>query len=92
MMMSGINFDGRPVTANRPPRQRATWVDTLDWLSMVMTIAGALNWGLVGLFAFDPIAQLFGSMTVVARVVYGLIGVSAVYGLIVAYRLGPRRS
>ena len=89
--MGGIDFDGRPVTANRPPRRRTTWVDTLDWLSMVMTIVGALNWGLVGFFAFDPIAQLFGSMTVAARVVYALIGVSAAYGLIVAYRLGPRR-
>ena len=46
----------------------------------------------IGLFSFDPIAQLFGSMTIGSRLVYALIGVSAGYGLIVAYRLGPPRA
>ena len=91
-MMRGMNLDGRPISANRPPRRRSTWIDAFDWLSMVMTIAGALNWGLIGLFSFDPIAQLFGSMTIGSRLVYALIGVSAGYGLIVAYRLGPPRA
>jgi len=45
----------------------------------VLVIVGGLNWALVGLFSFDLVAFLFGSMSVVARVVYTLVGLSAVY-------------
>jgi len=41
-----------------------------------LAIAGALNWGAVGIFKFDVIAKIFGEMTTVSRVVYVLIGFS----------------
>ncbi|MFA5420711.1 MAG: DUF378 domain-containing protein [Patescibacteria group bacterium] len=49
------------------------------WIAFVLVIVGGLNWALVGLFSFDLVAFLFGSMSVVARVVYTLVGLSAVY-------------
>lgn len=48
----------------------------------VLVMVGALNWGLVGLFNIDLVARLFGSMSTAARVVYVLIGLSAVYMLV----------
>lgn len=42
--------------------------------ALILTIIGGLNWGLVGLFGFD----LFGSMSVLSRIVYILVGASAV--------------
>ncbi len=52
---------------------------SIYWLSLVLVLVGAINWGLVGLFQFDLVAFLFGgSTTVLARVVYTLVGASAV--------------
>ncbi|MEI7782349.1 MAG: DUF378 domain-containing protein [Planctomycetota bacterium] len=56
----------------------------LYWTGLVLLIVGGLNWGLVGFFNFDLVASLFGSMSVVSRVVYSLVGLSAVYILIAA--------
>lgn len=52
---------------------------TIDWIALVLVIVGGLNWGLVGFFDFDLVATLFGDMSVLSRIVYGLVGLSAVY-------------
>lgn len=55
---------------------------SLDLITLILVIVGGLNWGLVGLFNFDLVATLFGNMSLVSRVVYVLVGVSAIYLLI----------
>ena len=50
----------------------------VELLALVLVLVGALNWGLVGLFGFDLVATLFGDMSMLARVVYSLVGLSAV--------------
>ena len=51
----------------------------IDILAMVLVIVGGLNWGLVGLANFDLVENIFGVMTVLSRVIYVLIGLSAIY-------------
>jgi uncharacterized membrane protein YuzA (DUF378 family) len=52
----------------------------IDVLATVLLVVGGLNWGLVGLFQFDLVAALFGgSSSALARVVYTLVGLAAVY-------------
>lgn len=52
----------------------------LDVVAAVLLVVGGLNWGLVGLFEFDLVASLFGgSTTMLSKLVYVLVGVSAVY-------------
>src|SRR4051812_35825091 len=64
---------------------RATGRPTaLDWVALVLMVVGGLNWGLVGLFQFDLVAAVFGTMTAAARTVYTLVGLAAVYGLVIA--------
>jgi uncharacterized membrane protein YuzA (DUF378 family) len=46
---------------------------------VVLLVVGGLNWGLVGAAGFDLVATLFGEMSLLSRVVYLLVGVSAVY-------------
>lgn len=62
----------------------------LDWAALVLVLVGALNWGLVGLFEFDLVASIFGDMTTLTRVVYDLVGLSAVYLAVISPRLGKR--
>lgn len=45
-----------------------------------LIVIGAINWGLVGLFKFDLVSYLFGEMTITSRIIYSIIGVSAVLG------------
>ena len=51
----------------------------LDYTALTIAIIGAVNWGLVGIFRFDLVAALFGSMSWFSRLVYILVGLSGLY-------------
>ncbi len=55
----------------------------LDWTAMVLLVIGGLNWGLVGLFEYDLVAEIFGTLSTAARVIYTLVGIAAIYIAIV---------
>lgn len=57
-------------------------LNTLDWIALILLVVGGLNWLLVGLFSFDLVAYIFGYMTTVSKIVYVLVGLSAVYTLL----------
>jgi uncharacterized membrane protein YuzA (DUF378 family) len=46
-------------------------------IAYVLVIIGAINWGLIGFFGFDLVASIFGEMTIASRIVYALVGISA---------------
>ena len=53
---------------------------TLDVVVAVLLVVGGINWGLVGLFQFDLVASIFGGQSsAISRVVYILVGLSAIY-------------
>jgi uncharacterized membrane protein YuzA (DUF378 family) len=54
----------------------------VNLLTLALVIIGGLNWGLVGLLNFDLVATLFGAGSAFARIVYVLVGLSAVYQII----------
>ena len=51
-------------------------------IAYILVIIGAINWGLVGIFGYDLVASIFGDMSLISRIVYGLVGVSAIVLLI----------
>ena len=51
----------------------------IDVVAAVLLVVGGLNWGLVGAAQFDLVAALFGELSPLSRVVYLLVGVSALY-------------
>ena len=51
----------------------------LDYTALVITIIGAVNWGLIGLFRFDLVAFLFGNLSWLSRIVYVLVGICGLY-------------
>jgi uncharacterized membrane protein YuzA (DUF378 family) len=58
----------------------------LDVLAATLVLVGGLNWGLVAVAEFDLVAWIFGGMdfgdtNAASRVVYGLVGLAAVYGV-----------
>jgi len=65
---------------------------TLDILVALLLVVGGLNWGLWGLFQFDLVAAVFGGgAAAVARVVYILVGLGALYQLILWKSIQRRR-
>ena len=46
----------------------------IDKIALILIIIGAINWGLIGLFKFNLVELLFGDMTILARIVYSLVG------------------
>lgn len=65
-------------------------LNALDWIALILIIVGGLNWGLVGFFKFDLVAAIFGDMSGLSRVVYALVGLSAIYMAIVSPKLGKQ--
>jgi len=54
---------------------------TLYNIALTLVIVGALNWLLIGLFNFDLVATLFGTMSLLSRIVYSLVGVAGIISL-----------
>ena len=54
----------------------------LNTVTLVLLIVGGLNWGLVGLLGFDLVAAIFGEMSPLSRLVYILVGLSALWQIV----------
>lgn len=64
----------------------------LDCTALTISIIGAINWGLIGLFRFDLVAFLFGDMSWLSRIIYVLVGICGIYMITFYLHLGDRES
>ena len=78
-----------PHAVGASPRTRSG-MNALDWIAMILLIIGGLNWGLVGLADFNLVAAIFGDDSALSRIVYILVGLSALWSLYTAAKLGRR--
>jgi len=53
--------------------------DVVYMIASLLLLVGGLNWGLVGLFDFNLVEAIFGSIGWLMKMVYGLVGASALY-------------
>lgn len=61
----------------------------INLITWILLIVGGINWGLVGLFQFDLVAAIFGGQDApLSRVVYTLVGISAIWQLLPLARAG----
>lgn len=60
------------------------WV---DWVAIVLVIIGGLNWGLVGFFGYNLVEVLFGVASSATSIVYGLVGLGAIYMIYTATKI-----
>ena len=74
-------------------RQTSTHrMSAIDWIAMTLLIIGGLNWGLVGLFNIDLVATLFGEGSLLSRIIYILVGLSALYSIYTASKMSRTRT
>lgn len=51
----------------------------LNYFSLTIAVIGAVNWGLIGFFDLNLVSLLFGSMSWISRIIYGLVGLCGLY-------------
>jgi uncharacterized membrane protein YuzA (DUF378 family) len=54
-------------------------VKTIYTTALVLIVIGGINWGLVGFFDYNLVDALFGAGSALARIIYALVGLSALY-------------
>lgn len=54
-------------------------MNSADYVALVLVVVGGLNWGLVGAFEYNLVDSIFGIGSTLARLVYVLVGLAAVY-------------
>ena len=59
----------------------------LDYTALVITVVGAIVWGLIGLFNWNLVSALFGTLSMISRIIYSIIGVAGVYSLALFWKL-----
>lgn len=73
-------------------KHRATEMSAADWIAMALMIIGGINWGLVGLFDFNLVAYLFGQQSLISRIIYLAVGISALYSLYLSSKMAQRET
>ena len=59
----------------------------LDTLSLILSIIGSINWGLVGIFQFDLVAWIFGGQdALISRIIYTVIGLAGLWCISLLFR------
>ncbi len=65
---------------------------TLQKIALVLTIIGALNWGMVGLFEIDIVASLFnGSDSIISRIIYIIIAIAGIINIGLLFDTSDRK-
>ena len=53
----------------------------IDKIALLLIVIGAINWGLIGLFGFNLVDTIFGTMSAFSRIIYSLVGISGLWGI-----------
>ncbi len=56
-------------------------MSVIQKIALVVTIIGAINWGLIGIFDFNLVAYIFGDGSVVSRVIYSLVFITGLFNI-----------
>ena len=63
----------------------------MDTIALILTIIGAINWGLVGIAKFDLVAWIFGAQTALfSPIIYSLVGLAGLWCITLLFRNGNK--
>lgn len=61
--------------------------NAIDLTALILIIVGGINWGLVGAFDFNLVDAIFGQGSALARIVYVVVGLAALYAVLTAIKM-----
>ena len=56
-------------------------METLQKICLVITIIGAINWGLIGIFDFNLVDAIFGVGSIFSRIIYTIVGITGIINI-----------
>ncbi len=59
----------------------------MNILAWILVVIGAINWGLVGFFNFNLVDAIFGTGSIVARIIYALVGLAGLWSIMLFSRI-----
>lgn len=62
----------------------------LDLIALILVIVGGINWGLISILDWNLVEKLFGAMSMLSQIVYGIVGLAAVYLLVILGKIGRK--
>ena len=62
-------------------KRKVEKMETLQKVCLVLTIIGAINWGLIGLLDFNLVATIFGSGSMFEKIIYILVGIAGIINI-----------
>lgn len=76
-----------PAYVGNSTQKGKTDMSILDRIALALVVIGGINWGLVGIFRFDLVAWICGGQdAVVARIIYTLVGIAALWCITLIFR------
>ncbi len=59
----------------------------MDKTALILTIIGAINWGLIGFFGFDAVGALFGGQgSIISRIIFSLVGIAGLWCITLLFK------
>ncbi len=53
----------------------------INYIALSLVIIGAINWLLVGLFEFNLVDSIFGSLSALSRIIYTIVGIAGIWSI-----------
>lgn len=73
--------------------KRRNTMSGIQRAALVLTIIGAINWGLIGFFQFDLVGAIFGGQgSAISRIIFGLVGIAGLVNLGLLFKPSEERS
>lgn len=66
-------------------------MSVIQKIALVITIIGAINWGLIGIFDFNLVAFLFGDGSILSRIVYTIVFVTGLFNIALLFLRNKHR-
>lgn len=85
-LLDGSESDEDPPSPEPARGQARRCLSVLDWVALIAVVAGGLNSGLIAAVNLDVIAKIFPHLAA-ARTIYGVIGIAALYCVVMLFRL-----
>lgn len=60
-------------------------MNIIQKIALILTIIGAINWGLIGLFNFNLVDSLFGVNSFISMVIYILVGIAGIINIMLLF-------
>ena len=61
-------------------------METIEKIALVVTIIGALNWGLIGLFDFNLVTMLFQEGSFLTKLIYIIVGICGLINIVILFK------